>query len=318
VPIGHPMTFRLRLAALLASVACAAAATQAPTPQRGPLSEADIVFLLKSDVSPARVRALVDRFGITFEASPRGLGLVKEAGGDDALIASIQAAASRAPGASALPAPAPAAAPSAARRAGTPALSSLPIEPELALIPGGPHGDFYLGRYEVTNKQYEVYCTRMGRPSPPAPYWGRPERFPVVNVTWHDAVSYCRWLALETGRGYRLPTAAEWEHAARAGLSPYSRYPWGDEDPLGRSCFGKGALCAVGSFKPNGYRLFDMAGSVAEWCQDGERRGTKRFVKGGSWVSSPVHVQALTVARRDLAEADKARNEIGLRVAMDP
>jgi formylglycine-generating enzyme required for sulfatase activity len=309
------MAFRLSLSLLLAGMVGSVAGHTAP-PQRGPLSEADVVFLLKSDVSSERVRTLVARFGITFEASPRVLGLVKEAGGGDALVAAIRAAAPAS--VASAPASSPAPAPAAARRPGSSPASSLPIEPELALIPAGPRGDFYLGRYEVTNRQYQVYCTRMGRPLPEAPFWGRPDRFPVVNVTWHDAVSYCRWLSLETGRRYRLPTADEWEHAARAGLPPYSRYPWGDEDPLGRSCFGKGALCKVGSFKPNGYRLFDMAGSVAEWCQDGDRRGTKRFLKGGSWVSSPVQVEALTIPRRELAEPDKARNEIGLRVAMDP
>src|SRR6185503_12028323 len=85
--------------------------------------------------------------------------------------------------------------------------SSSPLEPEMVLIPGGPRGDFYLGRYEVTNRQYRVYCTRMGRPLPPPPFWGRPDDFPVVNVTWHDAETFCRWLSLETHRAYRLPTA---------------------------------------------------------------------------------------------------------------
>jgi len=306
----------LGFAAFLAGVTCVGAEVEPSAVQRGPLSEAEVIFLLRSEVSSARVAALVGRYGIDFEATPRVLGLVKEAGGDDALIAALQQPSTRHATAPSVPIPTPAG--PVSRPPTTLPASSSPLEPEMVLIPGGPRGDFYLGRYEVTNRQYRVYCTRMGRPLPPRPFWGRPDDFPVVNVTWHDAETYCRWLSLETHRPYRLPTADEWEHAARGGAPPLHRYPWGDADPLGRSCFGSGALCAVGSFKPNGYRLFDMAGSVAEWCQDGERRGERRYLKGGSWATSPVDVEALMIARRELSEPDKVRNENGLRVARDP
>lgn len=295
----------MRWLPLLLLLAHAAAAAVAP-PQRGPLTSAEVVFLLQSGVAPARVGALIERHGIDFAVSDRVLDLVREAGGDESLAEVLRGVASaQTPEVRVSPTPARA----------TPA--SAPVDPEMVLIPGGARGPFCLGRYEVTNRQYLAFCERMGRPRPTAPFWGRPDRFPVVNVTWHDAVTFCRWLALTTGRNYRLPSAAEWEHAARGGSRVPHAYPWGDQDPLGRSCFGKGLLCPVGSFKPNGYGIHDLAGSAAEWCEDGDAGGMRRFVKGGSWASPLVSPEALSIARRELADADKARNEIGFRLARD-
>jgi formylglycine-generating enzyme required for sulfatase activity len=290
---------------LLLLLAHAVAAAVTP-PQRGPLTSAEVVFLLQSGVAPARVGALIERHGIDFAVSERILDLVREAGGDESLEEVLRRVApAEKPKIRASPKPARA----------TPAATL--VEPDMVQIPGGPRGVFYLGRYEVTNRQYLAFCERMGRPQPAAPFWGRPDRYPVVNVTWHDAVTFCRWLALTTGRNYRLPSTAEWEHAARGGSRLPQAYPWGDEDPLGRSCFGKGLLCPVGSFKANGYGIHDLAGSAAEWCEDGDAGGTRRFVKGGSWASPLVSPEALSITRRELVDADKARNQIGFRLARD-
>lgn len=308
----------MRSLPLLLLLGHAATGYVAPAP-RGALTSAEVVYLLQSGVDPARVRTLIERHGIEFEASDRILDLVREAGGDQALVDVLRFASSPAPaGASSAPE-----APSAPRAPTSPAARKAmrgpgpSVEPEMLLIPGGPRGGFYLGRYEVTNRQYLAFCERMGRPQPTAPFWGRPDRYPVVSVSWHDAVTFCRWLALTTGRSYRLPKADEWEHAARGGSRVPHAYPWGDEDPLGRCCFGRGLLCPVGAFKANAYGLHDMAGSAAEWCEDGDARGTRRVVKGGSWASPLVNPEALSIARRELADADKARNEIGFRVARD-
>jgi formylglycine-generating enzyme required for sulfatase activity len=271
---------------------------------RGPLKEAEIVLLLHSGVSSPRVRTLVQRFGVDFQATSDALAVLRAAGADETLLEAVQSAA---------PVPAPAS-PATAPRAASAVARSSPLEPEMALITGEARGDFYLAKFETTNHQYLEFCKRSGRPRPAPPFWGYPDNYPVVNVTWFDANTFCRWLSLETGKDYRLPTEAEWEYAARGGLVRRS-YPWGDESPAGRECFGKGAPCAVGSFPPNGYGLFDMAGSVAEWCQDTYDSAEARVVRGGSWTISEGKPELLWVSRRDRLDPDRIRNDLGFRVA---
>src|SRR5207302_475597 len=96
---------------------------------------------------------------------------------------------------------------------------------------------------------------------------------PVVSVSWFDAAAYCAWLTELFGRRYRLPTEAEWERAARAGVEG-TLYVWGDDPPQSRAEYLRrwGGLVKgprpVGEEPPNGFGIFDLGENVHEWCAD--------------------------------------------------
>ena len=163
---------------------------------------------------------------------------------------------------------------------------------------------FYMDEYEVTNAQYRKFMSATGHREPR--YWddsdyNQPNQ-PVVGVDWNDAVAYARWA------GRRLPTEAEWEYAARGGLSG-RKYPWGDPISTSQANYGSnvGKPVPVGSYSANGYGLYDMAGNVYEWCSDwydedyyssspsrnpqGPSSGSYRVLRGGSWFNLPYHLR---------------------------
>lgn len=157
---------------------------------------------------------------------------------------------------------------------------------------------------------------------------------PVTLVRHQDAEAYCEWLSRVAARTVRLPTEAEWEKAARAGLTG-CRYPWGDtldrqranflSDPALRYTRG---TSAPGAHPPNGFGLYDMAGNVWEWVQDwydpsyyessprenppGAPTGQLRVLRGGSWLAADVRM--LTCAYRHKVPPDTYSYAIGFRV----
>jgi formylglycine-generating enzyme required for sulfatase activity len=182
---------------------------------------------------------------------------------------------------------------------------------------------FAIGKYEVMFHEYDRFAAATGRTPPKDQDWGRGRR-PVINVTWRDAVAYADWLSQQTGARYRLPTEAEWEYAARAGVAA-SRY-WGEDpdqgcayanaaDLVGKQVFvgwtvmkcrdGQVYTAPVGSYHDNDFGLHDMLGNVLEWtcslhdketpaslqrCQ--EPAGDRQFVvRGGSWNDEPRNVR---------------------------
>ncbi|OGC42745.1 hypothetical protein A2Y85_02415 [candidate division WOR-3 bacterium RBG_13_43_14] len=171
---------------------------------------------------------------------------------------------------------------------------------------------FLIDKTEVTNRQYMEFVKATGHPKPMYfrdPDFNRPDQ-PVVGVSHYDALSYAIWA------GKRLPAEAEWEKAARGGVEG-KEFPWGDEAPKGKCNYApageKGAdghenTAIAGSFPPNPYGLYDMAGNVWEWCNDfysaeyyqigdeknpvGPDSGYTRVLRGGSYLSiKPRHLR---------------------------
>lgn len=167
-------------------------------------------------------------------------------------------------------------------------------------------------------------------------------RHPVVHVSWDDAQAYCSW------RGVRLPTEAEWEHAARGGLVQ-QRFPWGDElEPGGehRMNVWQGEFPAentradgwygtapVDSFPPNGFGLHNPTGNVWEWCADwfspeyyaasptsapaGPDTGTHRVMRGGSYLCHESYCNRYRVGARSANTPDSSTGNLGFRCAGD-
>jgi formylglycine-generating enzyme required for sulfatase activity len=157
---------------------------------------------------------------------------------------------------------------------------------------------FWMGKHEVTWDEYDEFAFQLDlkrkkregvdpnkqtetekagdavtRPTPPYADetfgMGRKGQ-PVICITHHSAMEYCRWLSAKTGKAYRLPTEAEWEYACRAGTK--TAYFFGD-DPAKLEEYAWYVENAekpqvVGKKKPNPWGLYDMHGNVSEWCLD--------------------------------------------------
>ena len=202
---------------------------------------------------------------------------------------------------------------------------------------------FYLGKYEVTQGQWEAvmgsspFTLDRSNPFYNLPGMAARLRKPTnpATVSWNDAQEFIKRLNRKEGHArYRLPTEAEWEYAARAGTS--TAYSFGhDEGKLGGYAwygedFASGSSHTVGTKKPNPWGLYDVHGNVWEWVQDwydaayyadspaidppGPRAGSKRVVRGGSWHETATSWRS--AFRRDY-EPDYRGISIGFRVVME-
>ena len=169
-------------------------------------------------------------------------------------------------------------------------------------------GDFYIGRFEVTQSQWEsVMGTSVSQQRDKAnPQWslrGTGPNNPMYYVSWEEASEFCRILSRKTGRSYRLPTEAEWEYAARGGQkSEGTKYSGSNiVDYAGWYGNSAGSTHPVGTKNPNELGIYDMSGNVWEWCRDwyagaydrsqtdnptGPVSSSSRVLRGGSWHST--------------------------------
>ncbi|MEM7511695.1 MAG: SUMF1/EgtB/PvdO family nonheme iron enzyme [Bacteroidota bacterium] len=203
--------------------------------------------------------------------------------------------------------------------------------------------DFYIGKYPVTQAQWEKV---MGEN--PSHFKGDLQR-PVEQVSWEDCQQFIKKLNQQTGMNFRLPSEAEWEYAARggkrskgftyAGSNQLDEVGWfwensGDKKLSGRKNRNKitrnnCTTYPVGHKKPNELGLYDMSGNIREWCEDDwhenykytpddgsawidQPRGQRRVFRGGSWIDENYMSQ---VAFRFNSDSDSRKFAIGFRVS---
>jgi formylglycine-generating enzyme required for sulfatase activity len=223
-------------------------------------------------------------------------------------------------------------------------MGSDPRKVELILPWSQPHHrvklpEFYIGKYPITNAQYEAFVQATGHRAPE--HWenGRAPAdkaaHPVVYVSWHDARAFCVWLSQDTGKEVRLPSEAEWEKASQGTDGRIYPWGWGYKPPMDDLCnFGDlgGGTTPVGKYSPQGdspYGCADMAGNVWEWTRslwrdypydptDGREDlavggYARRVLRGGAFDDFPV---TLRCDYRHGDNPDSRADDIGFRVVV--
>jgi formylglycine-generating enzyme required for sulfatase activity len=129
---------------------------------------------------------------------------------------------------------------------------------------------YRIGKYPVTNAQYEEFIRQTGKLVTPSMGWdgqrvpAGSENYPVTGVSWFEALAYCQWLSEKTGRKYSLPNEAQWEKACQGGNKSF--YPWGDEFDPTRCNHGHPNVAPVDAYPAqNEYGCFDLVGNVRQW-----------------------------------------------------
>jgi formylglycine-generating enzyme required for sulfatase activity len=225
-----------------------------------------------------------------------------------------------------------------------------------------------VGKYPVTRGEFGAFVQDTGRKLGPCDHWDgnsfrseegifwsnafhQTDKHPVVCVNWDDSQAYVQWLSRKTGKRYRLLTEAEWEYAARAGTT--TAWYWGNSEAdqcryangadLSAKAHGVAAAgyvscddkyphtSPVGSFRPNKFGLYDMAGNVGEWVEDcyhdtyrdvptdGSAVETclpkfhnARVMRGGAWNAIPAWLRS---GSRDVEVPSLRSDTFGFRVA---
>lgn len=192
--------------------------------------------------------------------------------------------------------------------------------------------DFYMGKYEVTQKEWEKLMSTFLKGNNPSCFKACPN-CPVEKVSWNDVQAFIKKLRQKTGMHFRFPTEAEWEYAARSG-GKREKYA-GTSDDLKIELYAWYAgnsevkTHPVGLKKPNGLGLYDMSGNIKEWVADwyggdyysdspgdnpqGPSSGVVRVLRGGSWGNEARHVRT-AVRIRSLLDHQHCGN--GFRLSL--
>ena len=201
---------------------------------------------------------------------------------------------------------------------------------------------FLMGKYPVTQAQWKAVAAlpKEERDLELDPSYFKGANRPVEQVSWYDAVEFCKRLSRKTGRKYGLPSEAQWEYACRAktktpfhfgetittDLANYNGNYTYASAPKGKY---REQTTDVGSFPPNAFGLYDMHGNVWEWCADAwhnnyekapnngsiwlssDEKNIARLLRGGSWYLDP---RSCRCAGRSGYNADNRNNGICFRV----
>jgi formylglycine-generating enzyme required for sulfatase activity len=193
---------------------------------------------------------------------------------------------------------------------------------------------FYMGVYPVTQEQWTALMDKN-----PGKFTDG-KNLPVEQVNWNECQEFIKKLAEKEKKPYRLPTEAEWEYACRAGTTtPFycgetistdqanynGNYVYGD----GKKGPYREKTVPVGSFPPNPWGLYDMAGNVGQWCQDGLDQyskkqdvvidplgttGESRVIRGGSWIDNPMECRS---AYRGGSRPALRHSLVGFRICLN-
>jgi sulfatase modifying factor 1 len=203
---------------------------------------------------------------------------------------------------------------------------------------------FYLGKFEITVRQYQCFVQNYRHPLGYALDDAHKDTYPAA-VTWEQADAFCKWLQKQTKRTVRLPNEIEWEYACRSQTT--TRFFWGEKEedagkyanvaddsydrkyPKQLYCFpvndGYSGPAPAGKFLPNGFGLYDMIGNLPEWCSDAyefvedETKPSTddkvwRVVRGGGYTAT---VATARCASRANSRQDDKDSLIGFRIVVE-
>jgi formylglycine-generating enzyme required for sulfatase activity len=220
-----------------------------------------------------------------------------------------------------------------------------------------PVGDVQFSIWQTRVSDFEAFAGAVNLRSTAwkGPGFKQAPNHPVVNVTWQEAIAFCKWLsdkehkdgALPANTIYRLPTDIEWSVAVglaeESGKNPEARdmgvpdvYPWGNQwpPPAGAGNYtgeetgsdvaikgyddGFAWTSPVGSFPPNKYGLYDMGGNVWQWVMDAWNNESKhKVLRGASWYNGALKLSLLSSCRVHAAP-DSSTDNYGFRIVRSP